>query len=379
VRTLVISDLHLGAASGADVLRRPELREPLVAEVREADRLVILGDGVELRDRPQRDVAEVAGSLYADLGRALGPEGELIMVAGNHDHGLVGGWLDARLITEPSGFLGLEQRLEPAAAGPLAAMLAAHAAPARVGVAYPGLWLREDVFALHGHYGDLHSTVPTFERLAAGAMARFVARLPADGATVDDYEAVLAPIYAWLHALTQRRDATPAAAGAQASARAWVALAGSRRGRRDPRILALAGGYVAGVTVLNALGIGPLDRRLSGDALRRGGLHAIREVLRRLGIEAPHVVWGHSHRPGPLPADDPAEWRTAAGGHLHNTGSWVFQPHFVAERSADSPYWPGTAVVVEDHGPPRLVRLLAAHGRDALSAGLSRGLRRSPA
>jgi hypothetical protein len=377
VRTLVISDLHLGAASGADVLRRADLREPLLAEVRDADRLVILGDGVELRDRPQRDVAEVAGSLYAELGRALGPDGELVMVAGNHDHGLVAGWLDTRLITEPTGFLGLEQRLEPGAAGPLAATLAAHAAPARVRVAYPGLWLRPDVFALHGHYGDLHSTVPTFERLAAGAMARFVARLPGEGASPEDYEAVLAPIYAWLHALTQRREETPAAAGAQASARAWVALAGSRRGRRDARTLALAGGYLAGVTALNALGIGPLDRRLSGDALRRGGLHAIREVLRRLGVRAEHVVWGHSHRPGPLPADDPTEWRTAGGGFLHNTGSWVFQPHFVSERSADSPYWPGTAVVVEDAGPPRLLRLLEAHGHAQLSAGLR--LRRSPA
>jgi hypothetical protein len=363
----VISDLHLGAASGADVLRRPELREPLLAQVRQVDRLVLLGDGVELRDRPQRDVGRIAGSLYRDLGRALGPDGELVMVAGNHDHGLVAGWLDGRLVTEPTGFLGLEQSFAPADAGPLARALAEHAAPARVRMAYPGLWLREDVFALHGHYGDLHSTVPTFERLAAGTMARFVARLPPEGATPDDYETVLAPIYAWLHALTQRRDRTPVNAGAQASARAWVALAGSDGGRRSPRALAMHGGYLAGVTALNALGIGPLDRRLSGDALRRGGLHAIREALRRLGVEAPHVIWGHSHRPGPLPADDAAEWRSAAGGSLHNTGSWVFQPHFVGADAAGSPYWPGTAVLLEDSGPPRLLRLLADRSRAELA------------
>ena len=54
VRTLVISDLHLGANTRADLLRRAELREPLLEAVRGVDRLVILGDALELRDGPQR-------------------------------------------------------------------------------------------------------------------------------------------------------------------------------------------------------------------------------------------------------------------------------------------------------------------------------------
>ena len=69
-------------------------------------------------------IAEPAAPVYRELGEALGPDGELVMVAGNHDHGLVAGWIDGRLETEPSGFLGLEQYLEPAEAGPLAATLA---------------------------------------------------------------------------------------------------------------------------------------------------------------------------------------------------------------------------------------------------------------
>ena len=101
------------------------------------------------------------------------------MLAGNHDHGIAAGWIDARLQSEPSGFLGLEQRFAPAEAGPLAQRLAEAARPARVELAYPGIWLRDDVYAFHGHYADVHATVPTFERLAAGAMARYVARLPA--------------------------------------------------------------------------------------------------------------------------------------------------------------------------------------------------------
>jgi hypothetical protein len=366
VRTLVVSDLHLGATSGADLLRRPELREPLLEAVAGVDRLVVLGDGVELRELPQREVAEIAAPFFAEVGRALGPEKELVIVAGNHDHGLVAGWIDGRLLSEPSGFLELEQRIAPQDAGTLAATLAAHAAPARVSVAYPGVWLREDVYAIHGHYADLHTTVPTFERLATGAMARWVVSLPETGATPDDYEAVLSPLYAWMHALTQRSDHATLSAGAGASARAWVALAGGGRRCRPLRAAALGAGYAAAVAGLNALGLGPIDRSLSGGALRRGYLRGIREVLHRLGVTAPHVLWGHSHRSGPWPRDDAAEWTTPAGTRILNTGSWLYQPHFLSERPEESPYWPGTAVLVDGDAPPRLIRLLGARGHAEL-------------
>lgn len=366
MRTLVISDLHLGATSRKDLLRRAELRAPLIEALDTGSRLVVLGDGLELREAPHRDAAAHIAGLLSEAGEVLGPEGEIVLVGGNHDHGLVAGWIDARLRSEPSGFLGLQADVDARAAGPLAERLAQLARPARLRIAYPGLWLRDDVYALHGHYVDLHSTVPTFERLAAGAMARWVVRLPDDGARPDDYEAALAPLYAFLHQLTQRADHAAVSAGATASARAWVALAGTGRRTRPLRAAALGAGYVGAVAVLNALGLGPVDHRLSGTALRRGGLYGIREVLRRLGIAAPWVLFGHTHRSGPWPADDPAEWRTHAGGRLLNTGSWVYQPHFLSETPNVSPYWPGTAVVLADDGPPRLIRLLGDRGHSAL-------------
>ena len=265
----MISDLHIGASSRADLLRRSELREPLVEAVRGVDRLVVLGDGLELRDGPHRDATALAGPFFADMGGALGADGELLLAAGNHDHGLVAGWIDGRLMVEPSGFLELEQRIEPDDAGPLAAALAERAAPARVQVVYPGVWLREDVYAIHGHYSDLHATVPTFERLAAGAMARWAVALPADGATPDDYEAVLSPLYAWIHALTQRSEHALVSAGAGASSRAWIELGGSGR-RMRVRTALLRAGFSAAIAGANALGIGPVDRDISGPGLRRG-------------------------------------------------------------------------------------------------------------
>jgi hypothetical protein len=356
VRTLVISDLHLGSPGRVDLLRRPELRAPLLEALAGVQRLVILGDGLELRESPHREAAEIAGPAFADIGRALGSEGEMVLMAGNHDHGLVAGWIDGRLQTEPAGFLSLEHRIAPAEAGTLAAALAEHAAPARVEVAYPGIWLRDDVYALHGHWADVHSTVPTFERLAAGAMTRWIVTMPPDGATPDDYEAILSPLYAWMHALTQRSEHRVLSAGAGASARAWVALSGGAP--RRVRAVALGAGASLAIGLVNRLGMGPVDRDLSGAALRRGGLHGLREVLRRLDITAPHVIWGHSHRSGPWPGDDPGEWTTAAGTQILNAGSWVYERHFLGADATSSPYAPGTAVLVEDDGPPRLIRLL---------------------
>jgi hypothetical protein len=209
--------------------------------------------------------------------------------------------------------------------------------------------------------------VPTFERLATGVMARWVVRLPDSGASPDDYEAVLAPMYAWMTSLTQRSERAVLSAGAGASARAWVTLAGGERRARPVRSAALGAGYAAMIAALNAAGLGPLERDLSGAALRRGYLHGIREVLRRLGVTAPYVLFGHSHRSGPWDRDDHAEWATPAGTRLVNTGSWVYQPHFLSERPNESPYWPGTAVLVEDGGPPRLIRLLGERGHRELA------------
>jgi predicted phosphodiesterase len=364
--TLVVSDLHLGSQRCSDLLRRPDLRAPLLEAVAGVDRLVILGDGVELRENAQRDAAELAGDVFADLGRALGPDGELVLVGGNHDHGLVAGWIDGRLQSEPPGFLGLEQTMRPEEAGLLAARLAERAAPAHVTVAYPGLWLRDDVYAIHGHYSDLHTTVPTFERLAAGAMARWLVHLPEDHATADGYEAALAPLYAWMHTLVQRSENGAMTGGAGASARAWVALAGEGRRRHPIRAAALGTGYAAAVTAINAIGLGPIDRDLSGEALRRGGLRGMREVLRRLGVTAPYVLWGHTHRAGPWARDDLSEWTTESGSRLINSGSWTYQPHFLSTEPNRSPYWPGTAIRVGESGPPELVRLLGDRGHEEL-------------
>lgn len=359
MRTLVVSDLHLGRTERVDLLRRPDLQEPLLEALDDVDRFVILGDGLELREAAHRDAIDVAGPFFAAVGKRLGPDKAFVVTSGNHDHGLAAGWIDARLQTEPAGFLGLEQHFD--AHGPLARRLVEAARPARLQFAYPGLWLRDDVYAFHGHYADAHATVPTFERVLVGAMAKWVAPFPTEHVTPDDYEAVLSPLYAWLHALTQRADNTLVSKGGGASSRSYRALTAER----SARALALRTGYRAAVRGLNLAGLGPLQSNLSPSALRRGYLAGIAEVIRRLRLDASYVIWGHSHRSGPWPTDELSEW-SVGGTRIVNTGSWLYQRHFLSPEPNGSPYWPGTAVLVDSAGPPRLLRLLGDRGHEEL-------------
>jgi hypothetical protein len=89
------------------------------------------------------------------------------------------------------------------------------------------------------------------------------------------------------------------------------------------------------------------------------------QVVEHLAIEAGYVIFGHLHRPGPAGAGDPG-WRTATGVQLVNSGSWVYEPAYLRATPADSPYWPGTCVVVAGDGPPELRELLRGFTREQL-------------
>ena len=358
MRTLVISDLHLGVRTGADVLARPEALDVLCSRLDGVDRLVLLGDTLELRHGPARDALARAEPVMRAIGDAMGADGEVVIVAGNHDHAIVAGWLDWRGRRDEPEPLGLEERVAPQYASWIVKRLAGWLSPASVEVAYPGLWLRDDVYATHGHYLDVHCVIPTLEVLAGRAhgadgrrgAAAGVARRLRGGARaavrLDPREraAVRAepPLRRrWVgdrrvaRARGHRRAAHRAAPGA--------ARRLSRRGRRQPTAAASA----------------RVQPVLSGPALRSAGLAALAEVAGRLGLKPAHLVFGHTHRTGMLERDQPAEWRTPSGTRLHNAGCWVFETHFMGRLPrGESPYWPGGAIALDDDGPPRLERLL---------------------
>jgi predicted phosphodiesterase len=388
MRTLILSDLHLGGVSRSDLLRRPELRAPLVAAAEGVDRVVLLGDVIELRHGPPREALAAARPFFEDLGRALAGR-ELVVLAGNHDHAMIEPWLSRRAEEPAPAPLGLEQLLGPAEASPMLERFAEWAAPASVTAAYPGLWVRPDVYATHGHYLDCHLTVPTLERLSVGVMSRLLGRPAHSFETVEDYEAVTAPMYSWRHAMA--RDArTGNALNGIATVDAWRALGGggeqkdggARNGRapRRPalasrlRMRAIVHGFPLAVAALNRAGLGPLRPNVSSGELRGAGLRAMGEVASRLGLGDAYVVFGHTHRAGPLPGDDEREWNRlllgnggAPGARLVNAGCWTYDSIFLTRRpGGKSPYWPGTCVLVEDSGPPVLQRLLLDRSHEQL-------------
>ena len=309
-------------------------------------RLILLGDTLELRQGPARDALAAAEPAARALGEAFAGE-ELVLVPGNHDHALLSAWLEGRAQRADTPPLSLEQRFEPAEASPAAATLAGWLGASRVSMAYPGLWLRDDVYATHGHYLDCHSTLPTFERLAAGAMARLLGPLPAGALGPDDYERLLEPIYAWIGAVAQRASGDGRAAHGS-SARTLGMLAGD--GRHPLRGRALARLVPAGVGLLNRAGIGPVSPDLS------------REQVRRSGYERPwhHVVGGSGFKrgmscsatptgPARCRGDETGPWLTPGGVSLHNSGNWVYEPGLLA-RGPQSPFWPGSCLSLATTG-----------------------------
>jgi UDP-2,3-diacylglucosamine pyrophosphatase LpxH len=357
MRTAIVSDLHLGVASGEDVLREPGVRRILLEEIADADRVVLLGDVVELRDLALGAALDSARPFFEELGEVLGDR-EVTIVPGNHDHRLAEPLLD-RLSLAGATELGLEQHDDPGPSGAGAA-IDAWLGRARLRIAYPGIWLRDDVYATHGHYMDAHLTLPRPECLAVAALIRARGPLPAP-APPAAYERVLRPIYGFSFGVAQARASIPDPRNPPGVV-AWRALGSGRRsdgiGRRLRR-KALRAGFPATVWALNRLLRAEFDTDISPDAIFAAGVEAATEMAARLQLDAAHVITGHTHRAGP--DEDEAAWQLRGGGTLHNTGSWVFASAFHRPGVPPNAYWPGTVTWLEGDEPPRRVRLLLEH------------------
>ena len=319
----------------------------------DVDRLVLLGDVLELRERPWRQALDAAIPALTALGEALPEAASVALTVGNHDHGLVAPALQRRSVAEPPPVpLRAEAEVRSLAGEPLQRVCAALGAE-RVRVSYPGMWLRDDVYATHGHYLDRHTTVPTLERLAIGAVVRMAGEPPGGPASAEDYEALLGPVYAWLDAYAGTGGRT----GQGSSVAAWRALGQGNRARSGLRRRALRAAFPAIVAGLNRAGLGPVSDDVSIDTLRSSGLAAIAEVVLRLRIDAPIVIFGHTHRAGPLPGEEPEPWRTSTGTRLMNCGCWVGE-RTLAGGDRRSPYRPGFCVRLDDDRDPELINLL---------------------
>ena len=334
LRTLVISDLHLGNRAHHDVLRLPGPRARLLEALQETDRLVLLGDLAELMRRNPRRSLAVAEPVFRAIGRQLGAGREVIIVPGNHDGPLVRAW------TRQQGErLSVAQTVPPDASRALERVVS-WLAPARVSVRYPGVWLTDRIWATHGHYLERY-LIPqsAFGVLRRGRGARSRRRQrPVDYERVR-HSARVGPDP--LLARLLRRPASTVLEGTAEFVRAATLPV--------PRLL------------LNAR-LAPLTAAAIDFQMQHASIPAMAHVVQRLGIEADWVVFGHVHRTGPLPGDRADRWRAPDGGggrvRFLNTGSWLYEPLLVDRATPPQPYWPGGAVLLEPGAEPRALGLL---------------------
>ncbi len=361
MRTAIVSDLHLGSASRIDLLRDLPTRRLLLEEVAGADRLILLGDVLELLDLPLSKALAASEPLFRELGEAMVGR-RVVLVPGNHDYRLAKPLLEQLAINEQG--LGLEHRSPPV--DEPARLIAAWLGDSKLEIAYPGIWLREDVYATHGHYMDCHRKLPRLECLAVAATMRVLGPLPRQPGPAH-YERMMRPFYRFAFALAQ------AGLGSWATgqvARIWrgaVANDGS-----DSRVLrgVVRPAIAAGLWTANrALGA-DFRADFSPAAISRTGIDAATELARCLRLEAEHLIVGHTHWDGP--GLDETEWRLPSGGYLHNTGSWVFPAAFDDPELPRGPYWPGTVTWLDGDGPPERRQLLAQSSLHELRAAVSR-------
>jgi hypothetical protein len=188
-------------------------------------------------------------------------------------------------------------------------------------------------------------------------MARFVPERDGGPTRAEDYEATLAPMYAWIDAVAQGRTELRDGGPGSLQVGIWRELTASGQGL-SVRRAGLRAGFPLFIGALNRARLGPLRADVSGPELRRGGLRGFSEVLGRLGVNARFAVFGHTHRAGPLPDDEASEWTRPDGTSMVNAGCWVNEFKYLGPDPTKSPYRPGFCVVVDEGDDAPQVRNL---------------------
>lgn len=395
MRALAISDTHLGAWTGRDLLAEEPSLARLAPELEEIDELIILGDLFDFLFGSVSDAFAAAEGLFGLLAEKLAGK-RLVFLAGNHDHHLVHRDEENRLeLALSTGKPGAELDPQVAALSFFPAFLERRLPGVEVEIAYPTYRFGE-VLLTHGHYLDPHANMrgSRGDRLLTKTLWSIATGGPEDPKTVEDYESVITLLTEWLYVAAQMPHGTHAQQNVframQRAGRVGQALAlparGARRIGAALRERAGAGedgdsGPLPSEAHFESVLREETDRRrreraAAGSAWHehsypaptvvstsdpsQHALEAFAQVVENLGWgeQAEQIVFAHTHQPL-------AAVRSSRDPRIRywNTGSWIYEPD-LSSRQAYARYlryaWPGTAVLIDTGEPePQLLELLA--------------------
>jgi UDP-2,3-diacylglucosamine pyrophosphatase LpxH len=389
MRALVISDSHLGAWTGEDLLREQanlDLLEPHL----DVDEVIVLGDMFDFLFGSLSGAFEAAAGLLALLREKLQGK-RVVCLAGNHDHHVVTSEGEVRLglqLADPSQRPG---QAEVLVLDPVYRLFEQRLEGVEVEFRYP-TYTFGGVLCTHGHYLDVHAqrAGSGMDRLLGQAIWK-IAVGDQHAPTLMDYEATTTLLTELLFTIAQVPNGTHteksvyksfevlgrAIRRMNAPRRALEAVADSARQRlgavssdidrrsaereadtykgarsnemaRRRRTGAPAGGEAS--SFLFARRVHPSDPTEAAVA-------AFDQVVTNLGYakDTNQIVFAHTHQPldGVLgPSRQCRYW---------NTGSWIYEPDLSSERTYMAYLrnaWPGTAVLIDtDQAQPQLLRL----------------------
>ncbi len=395
MRALVISDTHLGAWTGEDLLSEDRYLERLLPHLEEIDELILLGDLFDLLFGSIADAFGAASGLL-DAVRERMQGKRFVFLAGNHDHRFVVREMEDLLEMElATGGAADSLRKEVAAGQGFRRFLEHRLEGVEIDIRYPA-YMYQDVLLTHGHYLDPHARLagPLGSRLLTRALWAIASGGPEAPKTQGDYESVITLLTEMLYTIAQLPHGTTAernvfrtqgtiARGVHAVAAPIRALEGlvgwAREQRHGPLPAQAAADAVSYADFLreqadeaerrtrrSAPGAAQdlpgytLARTIHAGDPRQPALDAIAQVARNLGWDkqAKKIVFAHTHQP----VEDE---RVALTGEVRywNTGSWIYEPD-LGSHDAYVRYlrhgWPGTGVVIDsEEEAPRLIAPLA--------------------
>jgi UDP-2,3-diacylglucosamine pyrophosphatase LpxH len=390
--TAILSDLHLGAAHGDDLLRYPYFCDVLREQLDGIDHIVLLGDILDLRFQRLEDALLIATPFLAMLGDVLrgARHPRVTYIPGNHDYHYAGRLIEAeqeRAIEAGEAF-SLGQIVAPPdffLSRQLARIIGIDV-EIRFAYFYDVLESSEGpVLLTHGHYLDLHLGAAPARLLSLLQASIAAAGQTFSGLSPDLYEAILRPQYELLHWIGQSPG------GGQIQSRIYERLRGGAPPStrlRQIRRAALRGAASVGGRVGVALAETLANRIVKGglsltsparEAQTEAAIYAFSLSLQELEPYLPRgmrsIIFGHTHRPGPLEDIDTLDdWKVNLHGQetiVMNSGSWLYDSG-KARRADERPQrWPGTFILIPDQGPPRLVEVLAQFSIEDVEAQLS--------